>query len=357
MAGQREKKKILIVIPTLECGGLERNVSLLCNTIDTEKYAVTLAVLNNANPFFPISNSQITVIDMGIKNVRKSLPALIKLTKKIRPAVIFTTANHLNLLFAIFRWIFPANIRIIARESSIVSINSRQAKLPVLYNSLLKFFYKNLDLIICQSEYMRNDLVKHYKVPVNKTAIIYNAVTIPETIAGAAPSPFAELITVARLSKEKGLDRLIRAVSLLKIPYRFTIIGEGEMHTELQQLIETLSLQHRVFLAGSHSLPFTVVPRADLFLMGSWYEGFPNAMLEALAAGIPVISFNSPGGIAELLVNKENGFLIEGNDEAGFADAITKALNHPFNRENIKSTTLERFNVKAIIEQWDKAFE
>ena len=129
------------------------------------------------------------------------------------------------------------------------------------------------------------------------------------------------------------------------------------MRPVLLQLIEEMSLQQHVFLAGGSSSPLMYVPNPDLFLMGSYYEGFPNAMLEAIAAGIPTIAFNAPGGIAELLVNNQNGILVEGNDESEFAAAIEKALNHPFDKKKIQESTLQRFNINAIMQQWYNIFD
>lgn len=350
-------RKILIVVPTLECGGLERNVSIICNNIDSNKYDVTLAVLNNANPFFTITNPGVKCIDLGIKNVRKSIFAIVRLSRNIKPDIILTTANHLNLYLAIFKWALPKGMKLIARESSIVSINTEQAPFPKLYHWLLRRFYKNTDLVICQSEYMLNDLARHYQIPGKNLRVIYNSVMPPVTnFSLAAESTVTELITVARLSAEKGLDRLIRAVSHVKIPCRFTIIGEGSYRGNLQQLIKDLSLQHKVFLAGSSEQPFAVVQAPSLFLMGSYYEGFPNAMLEALASGIPVVAFNAPGGIRELLINNENGLLVEGNDEIKFAEAIENALRFSFNRKEIKANTLQRFDINTIMKQWYEIF-
>ena len=352
------RKKILIIVPTLECGGLERNVSIICNNIDTGKYDVTLAVLNNEHPFFTITNPGVKIIDLQIKNVRKSLFAIVRLSRKLNPDIILTTANHLNLYVSIFKWVFPKKMKLVARESSIVSINTEHAPFPALYHWLLRRFYKNTDLIICQSEYMRNDLIRHYHIPESKLRVIYNSVTIPDTNLNVrGDNEMAELITVARLSAEKGLDRLIRAVSHIKKPYRFTIIGEGSSRAALQELINDLSLQQNVFLAGSREKPFACVQSPSLFLMGSQYEGFPNAMLEALAAGIPVVAFDAPGGIGELLVNKENGLLVDSNDESKFAEAVEAALKFPFNREKIKATTLQRFNINAVMNKWYDIFD
>lgn len=358
LANSTKKIKLLIVVPALECGGLERNVSIICNNIDTAKFDVVLAVVNNSNQFFKITNPAVTVIDLQIVHVRNSLFKIIGLSRRLKPDIIFTTSNHLNLMFAIFRNLFPKNTRIIARESSIVSINSRRAKLPKLYGKLLKKFYRKLDFIVCQSVYMQEDLVQHYHIPVERTTVIYNAVESPKQMIDNTGDPsFAKLITVARLSPEKGIRRLIEAVALLKIPFKFTIIGEGGSRLQLQQLIDKLSLQQKVFLMGNSNTPFAEVAGADLFLMGSYYEGFPNALLESLAAGIPAVAFEVPGGISEILIDQENGLSVKNDSVEEYAEAIKRALEFNFNKEFICRSTLDRFNVEVTILQWQKLFE
>ena len=358
MLQSASKIKILIVVPSLICGGVQRTAAVLCNYMDTVKYEVTLVVLNNTNPFFQITNKEIKIIDMGIPKVRNSLFPVLKLTKYIKPDIILLTSNHLNLFFGIFKWLFPKKMKIIARESSIVSINNKRAPNPVFYDWLTRVFYKKIDLVVCQSEYMQHDLVKNYNIKIGKTTVIYNAV-IPVllNVESISAPEFVRFIAVSRLSEEKGLDRLIRAVSHIKIPYQFTIIGEGDMHNRLQALINELALQQKIFLTGRKELPFAEVNKPDLFLMGSYYEGFPNAMLEAIAAGIPVVAFNAPGGIAELVVNYENGIMVEGNDEQAFAEAIQKALDHKFDKKKMTESVLKRFNIDNIMEQWYELFE
>ena len=349
--------KLLIVVPCLICGGLERNVALICNNIDSSKYDVTLAVLDNENQFFKITNPNVKVIDMKILNVRKSLFGILKLSRHIKPDIILSAANHLNLFLAIFKWLFPKRIKIIARESSIVSINTQRAWHPKIFHLLLKIFYRRLDLIVCQSTYMQQDLVSNYNINIKKTQIIHNPFVLSEFKAGQSigRDPFIKLITVARLSKEKGLDRLIRAVSKLKQPYRFTIIGQGRMLEPLQELIDSLSLNDKIILAGRKEEPFAVVEDPDLFLMGSYYEGFPNAMLEAIALGIPVVAFNAPGGIIEL-VNDENGILVEGNNEDDFTAAIEKAIEKKFDKKQIQELAYKRFNIDSIMGKWYDLF-
>ncbi len=348
------KIKVLIFTPSIECGGSEKYVSLLCNYIDTKKFDVTLCIINNAHPFYTIKNAAIEIIDLQKKHVRTSLFALLKISKLKQPDIIFTIANHLNIYFALFRWLFLKKIKFIARESSVVSINTKRAKFSKIYNRLIKKYYKRFDCIICQSQYMQQDLIDNYTVSENKTVIINNPV---EEVAGTIHAPVInKFITVARLSEEKGIDRVIRSVAKLTMPFQFYIIGDGVKKEALQQLIDKLHLQNKIFLEGKRETPFAGMEDAALFLMGSYYEGFPNTLLEAGMLGIPLVAFDVPGGIGEIITDGENGLLVKDNDEIAFSKAIEEALLINFNRQQIKQTTQTKFLVSDIVKKTEDLF-
>ena len=347
------KIKLLIFTPTLQCGGSEKFVSSLCNNINTEIFSVYLVVLDNTKAFYKIKNPAVEMIDLKEQRVLFSLFKLKNVIRNHQPDIIFTTANHLNLYFAILRRVFPKKIKFVARESSIVSINSRKAKMPALYNWLVKKYYNRFDFIICQSTYMQQDLTCNYNISSGKTAVIYNAVDIVLHNTSAVNTTAVKknkFISVARLSEEKGIERLIHAVGLLSMPFQFYIVGEGNKRNTLQNLINELQLQDKIFLSGEKEDPFKGMQDADLFLMGSYYEGFPNVLLEAGALGIPIIAFNAPGGITEI-ISAENGVLVDDNDILGFAAAIKLALATEFNRNRIIENTQKQFSVKIIVPQ------
>lgn len=359
-ADNETRVRLLIITPTLECGGSEKFVSLVCDHINSNAFKVCLVVVNNANNFHKIDSPEIEIIDLKKNRVLFSFSAIKKVVESFKPDIIFSTANHLNIYLAIFRNKFDAKIKFIAREANIVSITSKEAKIPVLYNWLVKKYYKRFDLIICQSVSMQQDLVESYEVPVTKTVIIHNATLTAFSNPGRQVEETAKkgykFVTIARLSKQKGIERLIHAVGLLSVPFTYYIIGEGNKRNDLQKLIEDLRLQDKVFLAGQKNDPFSGMEDAGLFLMGSYYEGFPNVLLEAGAHGIPVVAFNAPGGIAEVITDNDQGILVEDNDIIGFAAAIKKALANGFDREQIIETTKRRFSVSAMMHALENIF-
>jgi glycosyltransferase involved in cell wall biosynthesis len=347
------RTKILLITPTLECGGAEKFVSLFCNHINTQQFSVCLVVVNNARPFYTITNPAIEIIDLKKDRVLFSLYAIKTVVKKYQPAVIFSTANHLNVYLGIFRNRFNKGIKFIARESSIVSINSQRTTMPKLYNSLVKKYYRRFDHIICQSTYMQQDLCKNYNVAENKTSVIHNATAENSNGRPAMPADDSgkqyKFITVGRLSEEKGIERLVHAVGLLSMPFQYFIIGDGIKKNDLQKLINELQLQDKIFLAGEKTDPFSGMEDADLFLIGSYYEGFPNVLAEAGVLGIPAIAFRAPGGIAEIIEEGENGILVDDNDLLGYATAIKKGVSTNFNRQKITETTKKRFSIEAMM--------
>jgi glycosyltransferase involved in cell wall biosynthesis len=357
--GSQHKIKLLLLTPSLRCGGSEKFVSVLCNHIDAEKFSVCLVIVNNSRPFYNITNLAVKIIDLKKSRVLFSLFAIKEAVKKFNPDIVFSTANHLNLYLAIFKNQFNNKIKFIGREASIVSINSREAKMPALYGWLIKRYYCRFDMLICQAKEMQYDLVQHYNMPVDKTVVIHNAT--PDVISKLIPAGTQNaesvftFITVASLTEKKGIKRLIRAVGHLSLPFQYYIIGDGNKKEELQKQINELQLQDKVHLMGEKAEPFSGNEDADLFLMGSYYEGFPNVLLEAGARGIPVIAFNVPGGIKEI-ITAENGIMVKDNDVIGYANAIKSGLGSNFNRSQIIESTRKRFSITCILSELENLF-
>jgi len=356
------KIKICIIIPGFKCGGSQRFTSILCNYINTAVFDVELYILDGEDPFYQITNPGVKVFLLNIKNVRKSLFSLLKIIRKTKPDILFTVSNHLNIYIAIFKILFPRKIKVIARETSIVSINNKRSEYGKLYEWIVRKFYKNIDHIICQSAYMRNDLVINYKIKRENTVVIHNPVeesTFPayDNPAQSKKSATYKFFTVARLSPEKGVNRLIKALALMDIDFSFHIMGDGLEKFNLQELTKRLNMQHNIIFEGAKSNPYENMSDADLFLIGSYFEGFPNVLLEAGILGIPVVGFNAPGGIGEIIEEGINGFLVDDDDTGeSFKNTVITALNYNFNRQQIIEITKARFGVDKIMKQLENCF-
>ena len=351
--------RLMILVPSLACGGLERNVAHICNHIDTCRFQVILVVLDNSNPFYSINNPEVSIIDLGCQKVSRSVFTLTSFIRKNKPDILLSAANHLNLLVAMLKPFLPATTKYIARESSIVSINTNRNRFPFLFHRLLKLFYRRFDMIVCQSAYMQKDLLDHYNVKETKTTIINNFISTPNKVItrDTKTTDSLQLISIGRLSEEKGFERVISSLRQLKSNFHYNIIGEGPQRKNLEDFISRHHMTGKIILAGISTHPFDVVASPQFLLLGSYYEGFPNVALEALSLGIPVISFDAPGGISEIIEQKINGILVKDGDESAYADAIEKAITFPFDREAIRNKTLKRYSPEAIMQQWQELIQ
>ncbi|MEP6615521.1 MAG: glycosyltransferase [Ginsengibacter sp.] len=347
-----------MIVPTLRAGGSERIMSFLANQLNKDYFKVYLCVLDGKDPFYKIDPDHVSQINLNSTRARSAIFKIYKLVKNIQPDIVFSTLGHLNILIAFLKYFLSKKIKFVARESVIPSLGNKHSWSPVLFNFLTKIFYRNFHLIICQSVYMQTDLVNKYKVSRAKTIVIKNPVTIKEeTPKDNTPSSTAfHFLSVGRLAKEKGYDRIFKALQPLKENYYYHIVGEGPELTALVALSRKYNLEEKIIFHGNTREPFKEYGASHLFLMGSYYEGFPNVLLEAGVYGMPVIAFNAPGGINEILVDKFNGFLVPDNEIAAYTHSIQEALQYNFDKDKIHDYINAQFNPGVILKLYEKTF-
>jgi glycosyltransferase involved in cell wall biosynthesis len=165
------------------------------------------------------------------------------------------------------------------------------------------------------------------------------------------------------LQPEKGHERLLQAFATLapRHPtWTLTIYGEGPERPRLEAAIATLGLGERVFLPGATTEPFARLAEADLFVLSSTYEGFPNALCEAMAVGLPVVSFDCPSGPAELITHSVDGLLVPPGDVGGLAAALDRLMGAPTERAQLGARAREvreRLTLPAILAMWDDVLQ
>ena len=226
---------------------------------------------------------------------------------------------------------------------------------------LKKRLFKFADRIICPANAIKNDLQINFGIRPDKMITIYNPVQVDEIRSNLhsgqpdKPSSVYNIVSAGTLEHRKGFDLLINVMAKLvkeNDKVHLTLLGDGPEKENLRQRINSLNLSGNVSLAGFQKNPFIYFSKADLFVLSSRYEGLPNAMLESLACGTPVVAFNCPGGIDEIIVNESQGALVPENDVQALSKAIEKqmrSLNHT------KDSLLpEKFDVKAVVPAYEK---
>lgn len=170
------------------------------------------------------------------------------------------------------------------------------------------------------------------------------------------------IAAMGRLDAQKGFDLLIKAFAQLAdkhIDWNLAIAGDGDERGYLERIVESLGLTERVELCGWVDQPRTFLHSADLFVLSSRYEGFPNALLEAMACGLPVISFDCDSGPNEIVRHETDGLLVPPDKLEALAEAMDRLMSSSAERASLGEAATEvtsRFGSVAFFRRWEQVF-
>jgi glycosyltransferase involved in cell wall biosynthesis len=167
------------------------------------------------------------------------------------------------------------------------------------------------------------------------------------------------VVALGRLCKEKGFDLLLGAFARVaaKHPdWSLVVWGEGPLRLSLERIRDEVGLEGRAFFPGLTRQPFENMQQSDLFILSSRREGFPNALCEAMACGLPVISFDCASGPREIITDGVDGLLVPAEDEEALAVAIDRLLSNEEERKRLAANAqrvVERFSLPLVIGMWE----
>lgn len=335
--------RVAFFIRALKGGGAQRDTILLANEIAARGMPVDLLTLVPEGRLRSLVSAQVTIVPIGGGKLRAAVPGLRRALIARRPHALVSAEAAPNLIALIAARLVRSDIRprIVLREVASASIAARLD--PYRQNRIayriLRWAYRFADVVVTLTEGARRDLARNFHVPDEKLArMAANAVI--DAAALAAPEVRREpglIVSVGRLSPEKDHATLIRAFARLDRSMRLEIAGDGPMHGALQSLIRELGLAGRVRLSGFVADPFPLFRRASLAVSSSRYEGFGNAIVEALACGTPVVATDCPYGPREILADGRYGLLVPVGDANALARAIGQAIAAPPDRAALRA--------------------
>ncbi len=325
--------KIVLVIPTLIQGGAERVMSELANEFTNKGHEVHLCLLVGGEHFYALA-SAVKVYDLGFVNkgplqrIVEEIKVFLKLRallKSVEPGFVLSFMSKYN-VFTIMASSF-LNINVFVSDRS----NPRK-KLPYLTALLRRLTYRFATGVVAQTT-LAKELIE--KETGNK-----NVRVISNPLREFTSYPDIErkqiILNVGRMVPEKGQKYLLEAFAKIKnSDWELVILGDGPLKDDLEIQAKKLNISNRVKMPGSVKNVDEWLAKSSIFVFPSVSEGFPNALVEAMAAGMPCVSFDCDAGPRDLIENKKNGFLIPIGDIDSFKEAIKKLVNNVSLREKI----------------------
>ncbi len=357
----KRKIRILFLAPSMRSGGAERFLTILIRHINREQFIPSLGLVRKSGPLLRELPNDVDVYDLNCQRVRNAWVKIIRLIRRTKPDIVFSTLAHLNFAVAMGRPLIPGEAKYIARENSIPSQNIKQSPIKAVLPFLYKLLYPTFDKVICQSEYMFDELTTHFKISADTLAVINNPVDVEgiQTLGfnkkHCLPEGKINILAAGRLKYLKGFDLLLQSAAYIEgIDFHLTILGEGEEEERLKKLAIELQIHEKVTFTGYVANPYRYMCQADLFVLSSRSDAFPNAVLEALACGLRVVAFDCPGGIKEIIVDGVNGWIAASENAVSLARTIENAVGIKRNPDKIRLNVEQRFDVNRIIRKYEE---
>lgn len=350
---------LAIFIRAFTGGGAQRDAILLANALNEAGQRVALLTLVPEGPFAQLVAPGVEVLPLSARKLRYAVPVLRAALLARRPKAILSSEAAPNVVTYLAARSLPRGKRphVILRE--VASPSAARDGDPSLQGRiayrLISRIYPAASRVVVLTEGARQDLVQNFGVPAQKISIMRsNAVIDPQTEARLKEAAIDDarerglIVWVGRLSPEK--DPLLAVEALSLVPRacgaRLMFVGEGPMREAVLARAAHLGVADRVTLVGHVADPFQPLLKAELALCTSRFEGFGNAIVEALAVGTPVIATDCPWGPREIFDNQRYGTLVRPGDAGALARAIGRALGSSPDRRHLRERA-SRFTSRA----------
>ena len=344
--------KIAVIIPSFCRGGAERTASNL-SLILQEKHDVTVILLDSRDQCYPHGGK---LIDLGTPPSHSAMGKILTvLVRAYRLKKVFSTEKYDGVIALMEAAGIPA---VLASKDTIVSVRDTPESMPSMYQKLIKTVYPRSKKVVAVAKATEKKLQDEYGL--NNTTTIYNMANtemMDKLSASTIDIESSYILAAGRLAPQKGFDLLIEAYASTRAKdhIKLLILGEGSERAFLEALIKEKHLEGRVILYGSTDNPFAFYTKADCFVLSSRHEGFPNILIEALACECACIAVDCPTGPNEIIIDGENGLLIEAEN----VPKLTETIDRLYYDENMKTKfrknarpSVSHLSPDSIAQEW-----
>lgn len=353
------KKRLLHIIPTLDQAGAEKQLSLLARGLDPEWFDIHVCVLTRTGPLaaeLEAAGIPPWPIEKRWKLDPFALRRLVQLILRLKPDLVHT-------------WLFAGNsygraAAVRAGVPSIVATERCVDPWKVWHEFAIdRYLARHTAKIVVNSFGVRDFYVAH-GLPAEKFVLIPNGVgaappssrTREEWLTQLGLPPSTRLIgAVGRLWPQKRIKDLIWITELLKNvrdDLHLLIVGDGPQRARLERYSHVINIEDRVHFLGHRGDVSEMMPHFDVLLLASGFEGLPNSVMEAMAAGVPVVATDIPGN-RDLVVENVTGFLVPKGDRGEFASRVQQILNDRELAQRLgesgKQRIAEHFSIEKMV--------
>lgn len=300
------KIKVMLIVPMLDQGGLERVCALTAQLLKT-KYEVHLVVFNTEGMIYDVSG--VHLIDLHLGAVSGKLGKAVNVYKRVRQVKKLKNQLGIQISYSFGQTANMVNVLSKCHDKTWAGIRGYGA---LEDHRQMQFVCKRADRMVSCTKIMEQEIEMSY--PVKSSATLYNPCNLEEISAlsqkniDEKTAEFLErsgptIVSMGRAHDVKGFWHLIKSIKLVqkRVPdVKLMIIGDGD-YSEYRKLAMELDIEEQVLFTGVQKNPFALLARADVYALTSDSEGFPNALIEAMAVGLPCVSVNCKTGPAEIL--------------------------------------------------------
>lgn len=357
--------KVSLFLPNLGGGGVERAFINLILGLSTRIQSVELVVCELRGDFddqIPslIELKNISIINLKCHRVIKSIRPLVRYLDEANPDIMISAMPHCNLALIFASFFSKAHSKILISTHASPDLSWKFGGfLDRIYLLASKYLYRFASGLVAVSEGLLSEELKRlgrFKPPISTA--IYNPILSgsqkinPLRLPKSRSKPYL-IISAGRLSPEKNLIPLLKLIHDLRQTHdvNLKIYGEGPDRPKLEKIIRELDLTNYVELPGFVTPLHDRLVMGDLFILTSHFEGFGNVLVDALAAGCPVISVDCPSGPREILKGGEYGILVEVDSSAKLLESVKLSLSgaHP---EYDSCEAVSRFMIDKVTEEY-----
>ena len=357
------KKNIFFLLPVFIYGGAGQSIKRIITSLNKSKYKINVICLGRCDYKNELKKKSVKIYEIKRKKLILSIGEIKKILEKNEDEekILISNIHYTNVLSLLF-FRNIKNLKIVVNErTAIKELDIYFSTIDFIKKKIIKFLifllYKYSDSIITNSTKASLDLSKIINKKVN-TIFSPSFVRVP--YFKKRQNNTKNIITITRLSVEKNIITLLKAINLIKNKnFILKIVGDGNQKEILKNYVKDNRLEKKVKFIGFEKNISKHLKNSDLYINCSFFEGFPNSVVEALSYKVPVICSKSHGGIYDIIKKNKFGYLCELNEDS-LSELILKFLksDSSFKKKTLLAqNSIRKFNLKECVSRYEKIFD